>query len=232
MNDLKHIAFIADGNGRWAKKLGRDRTHGHNVGSDVIKDISIHLKSKYNLEAVSFYIFSTENWKRPKAEINFILKILDLKLKKWVGLFLEENVRLKFIGSRANLDKKLVKLLEKYEKLTEHCDEMTLNLCFNYGSRLEIVEATKQIVDSGVTSEEIDEKLFEKYLYTAEMPEVDLLVRTSGEKRISNFYLWQIAYSELMFLDCYWPEINNEIIDQVIEDYNNRNRRYGGITCE
>lgn len=229
MSDLKHVAFICDGNGRWAKARGRERTYGHNVGSDVVKDVAIYMKRKYEVSSISFYIFSTENWKRPKHEVMVILKLLDMKMKKWIGLFLEEKVRLKFIGSRVDIDSKLVSFMEKYEKMTEHCNEMTLNLCFNYGGRREIVEAVQNIVRDNIESDNIDEGLLNSYMYTANQEDVDLLIRTSGECRISNFYLWQLAYSELAFVDCYWPDINEEIIDKTIFDYNNRNRRFGGI---
>lgn len=229
MNELKHVAFICDGNGRWAKNLGKERTYGHNIGSDVVKDIAIHMKRKYSLECVSFYIFSTENWKRPKHEVMFIVKMLNIKLKKWVQLFLDEDVALKFIGSKNGLSKDLIDLMEKYENLTKHCKTMTINLCFNYGSRLEITEAVQSIVNDNVLVENIDEQLISNYLYTKGQAEVDLLIRTSGEQRISNFYLWQLAYSELSFVDCFWPEVTPEIIDVVINEYNNRSRRFGDI---
>ncbi len=229
MSKLKHVAFICDGNGRWAKKQGKERTYGHNIGSDTVKDVAIHMKKHHQVEAVSFYIFSTENWKRPKHEVLVILKLLDSKMKKWVNLFLEENVRLKFIGSRVGLDKSLIKFMDKYEKLTEHCNEMTLNLCFNYGGRREIIEGIQALISDNIAASDVSEELFSNYLYTKDQPEVDLLIRTSGEYRISNYYLWQLAYSELAFVDCYWPDITSEVIDNVIDDYNKRNRRFGGI---
>ncbi len=227
MDKIRHIAFICDGNGRWAKAQGKERTYGHNVGSDVVKDITMHIKRNHDIEMLSFYIFSTENWKRPKIEVNFILKMLELKLNKWYKLFLEENFKLQFIGYRGDLDKKIVKMLEKYENLTKHCDGMTINICFNYGGRKEIVEAAKSIVRDNVAVEDIDEEIFGKYLYNN--VDIDLLIRTSGEQRISNFYLWQLAYSEMEFLDCYWPELTNEIIDESINEFKKRNRRFGGI---
>ncbi len=229
MSDLKHVAFICDGNGRWAKSRNKERTYGHNIGSDVVKDVAIHMKKQYGVSSVSFYIFSTENWKRPKHEIMIILKLLESKMKKWINLFLEENVRLKFIGSRENLDSSLIKFMEKYESITKECNEMTLNLCFNYGARLEIVEAIKNIVNDNIDVNLIDEELVSNYMYTKNQEEVDLLIRTSGEFRISNFYLWQLAYTELAFIDCYWPDINEKIIDTVISDYQNRSRRFGGL---
>ncbi len=227
MTNIKHIAFICDGNGRWAKKQHRERTYGHSVGSDVVKDIAIHLKKNYSLEKVSFYIFSTENWKRPMVEVAFIIKMLNIKLNKWYKLFLEENVKLKFIGSRDGLDKNLIKLFDKYEDLTKDCSDMTLNLCFNYGGRNEIVDATKKVIENGISVDTLDETEFSKYLY--EPDDVDLLIRTSGEKRISNYFLWQLAYSEMIFLDCYWPELTFEIVDDSIEKYMKRSRRFGGI---
>ncbi len=227
MDKIKHIAFICDGNGRWAKKQGKDRTYGHNVGSDVVKDITMHIKRNYKVDKLSFYIFSTENWKRPKVEVAFIIKMLDIKLKKWYKLFLEENVRLKFVGSREGIDQSLVKLFDNYENLTKDCDGMILNICFNYGGRKEIVDATKKIVESNVAIEDINEELLQSYLY--ESDDIDLLIRTSGEKRISNFYLWQLAYSEMVFLDCYWPELSSTVLDSALEDYMSRNRRFGGI---
>lgn len=227
MDKIKHIAFICDGNGRWAKNHGKERTHGHNVGSDVVKDITMHIKKNHNVDKLSFYIFSTENWKRPKVEVAFIIKMLDVKLKKWYKLFLEENVRLKFVGSREGLEPSLIKLFDNYENLTSECDGMTLNICFNYGGRKELIEATKSIVNDNVKVEDINEDLFESYLY--ENDDVDLLIRTSGEKRISNFYLWQLAYSEMVFLDCFWPELTTDKLDTALEEYMSRNRRFGGI---
>lgn len=227
MDNIKHIAFICDGNGRWAKKRGKERTSGHNVGSDVVKDIAIHIKNNHNVDILSFYIFSTENWNRPKVEVAFIIKMLDVKLKKWIKLFIDENVQLKFIGSREGLSPSLINLFEKYENLTKDCNEMVVNLCFNYGGRKEIVEATKKIVAEGIDINEIDEELVSSYMY--EVNDVDLLIRTSGEQRISNFYLWQLAYSEMIFLDCLWPDLTPEIVDQSINDFMKRNRRFGGI---
>lgn len=227
MDKIKHIAFICDGNGRWAKMRGKERTAGHNVGSDVVKDVAIHVKNNYDVDIVSFYIFSTENWNRPKAEIAFIIKMLDIKLKKWIKLFLDENVKLQFIGSRENLSPSLIKLFDKYENITKDCNEMTLNLCFNYGGRTEIVEATKRIIEDGIDVSEINEQLFSSYLY--EVNDVDLLIRTSGEQRVSNYYLWQLAYSEMIFLDCLWPDLTSDIIDESINKFMKRDRRFGGV---
>ncbi|MFV0499595.1 MAG: polyprenyl diphosphate synthase [Bacilli bacterium] len=227
MKEIGHIAFICDGNGRWAKSKSHERTYGHSVGSEVVKNIAIYIKKSYKVKKLSFYIFSTENWKRPKVEVAYIIKMIDVKLKKWHKLFIKENVRLKFIGSREGLSKSLLKIFEKYELLTKDCDGMVLNLCFNYGGRTEIIDATKKIISDNIDSEQINEELFKEYLY--EPDDVDLLIRTSGEKRISNYLLWQLAYSELVFIDYYWPEMNNKLFDKAIEEYNSRNRRYGGL---
>ncbi len=227
MDKIKHIAFICDGNGRWATAQGKERIQGHSVGSEVVKDVAMYINDNYNVDVISFYIFSTENWKRPKVEVAFIVKMLDKKLKQWTELFLEKNVRVQFIGSRVNISKSLLKTFEKYENLTKDCDGMTLNICFNYGGRLEIVEAAKNIVADNVAVEDINEELFASYLY--ESTDIDLLIRTSGEQRISNYYLWQLAYSEMFFLDCYWPDLSSKNIDEVLSEYLKRNRRFGGI---
>ncbi len=232
MSSLKHIAFICDGNGRWAKKQGLERTYGHQVGSEVIKESLMHLKSKHGIETVSYYIFSTENWNRPKHEVMFIIRALDRQLKKWAPILKSENVRLKFIGSRNNLTPKVLKIIEKYESMLSDGKEMTMNLCFNYGGKTEIVETIQKIIDAGVVSEDVDEEFVSKYLYTKDQSDVDLIVRTSGEKRISNFYLWQAAYAELIFVDEYWPEMSNEVLDNIIDEYHTRTRRFGGLKDE
>lgn len=232
MDKLKHVAFICDGNGRWASKQNKPRTFGHARGAEVVKEITMALKHRHDVSAATFYIFSTENWKRPKAEVAFIINAIDGYLAKWMNVFNEERVRVRFIGNRNGLAKSIIKTFDKYEGLTKHHTEFDLNIAFNYGSRDELVQVVKGIVDDKISSDDINEELINSRLYTSYLPEVDLLVRTSNELRISNFLLWQIAYSELYFTEVLWPDFSIDELDKAIESYYRRDRRYGGLVDE
>ncbi|MFN3691786.1 MAG: isoprenyl transferase [Fervidobacterium sp.] len=229
---LQHIAFIMDGNGRWAKKRGKPRTYGHLIGSYKLKDV-VRWCANRGVKYTTFYAFSTENWKRPRDEVNFILNLLSEKIDEFYEDFQKENVRLRFIGKISELPDLMRKKCEHYEEYTKNNDRIQAIIAFNYGGRLEILDAAKKlfldITNSKVSLEEINEKLFGNYLYLPDVPDPDLVIRTSGEQRISNFLIWQIAYSELYFSQLYWPDFSEEELQKAIDEYLKRERRFGGI---
>jgi undecaprenyl diphosphate synthase len=227
----KHIAFIMDGNGRWAQKRYMPRTVGHTMGAKQFKNIVSRCRN-LGIQYITFYAFSTENWKRPEIEVSAILKLLQEYMVE-VRKFFSQETKLLFIGNRAVLDPELRAQMEALENDTKDFDKMTLLIAFNYGSREEIVHSTKEIIKE-VTSnklniEDIDEKCFNNHLYTKDIPDVDLLIRPSGEYRISNFLLWQCAYAEFYFTDVLWPDFNKDELDKAIISFAGRKRRFGGI---
>ncbi|WP_035589222.1 isoprenyl transferase [Hippea jasoniae] len=228
----EHVAIIMDGNGRWAQSHGRRRTYGHYIGSKVVDDITkaaVEFKIKY----LTLYTFSTENWKRPKSEVRFLMGLLKSSLKKKRKLFKDNNVRFNVIGDVSVFDEIIQNLLMQLMDETKDNEAVVLTLALNYGGKLDILRAAKTIAkrveDGELSSKDINEKLFEAHLYTANMPDVDLLIRTGGEKRISNFLLWQAAYAEFVFFDKYWPEFTKEDLWQAIEEFSQRKRRFGGL---
>lgn len=220
---LRHIAFIMDGNGRWATKRGMPREYGHKKGVEVFKEITEYCH-KIGVKYVTVYAFSTENWKRPKREVDAIMKLLDEYLDKSKSG--SENVRVCFIGDKSKLDPAIVNKIELLEKSTASCED-TLNIAMNYGSRAEIVNACNKLIAEGKT--EISESDLNSALYTGSCPDPDLIVRTGGDLRISNFLLWQAAYSELYFTDTLWPDMTPSNVDKAIEDFYSRKRRFGGL---
>lgn len=227
-----HIAIILDGNGRWAKKRGLPRTYGHKVGSENLNKTAINC-SKLGIKVLSVYAFSTENWSRPKDEVDYLMK-LPLEFEKtYKGNFKENDIKVIFSGRRDRFSKENIELLNKIEEKTKDRQGLILNICFDYGSYTEILTATKEISllykENKIKLEDIDEKLFENHLYTKDLPKLDLLIRTSGELRISNFLLWQLAYSELYFTKKLWPDFNNKELLKAIDNYQRRNRTYGGL---
>jgi len=228
----KHIAIIMDGNGRWAKKRGLPRIAGHWAGAEVLRDI-VKFSAEIEVKVLSIFAFSSENWKRPFDEVNSILNLLLYYFKKEVNNLHNNNVKIKISGEWQHLPHKIADEIQRDIELTKHNTGLILNIVLNYGSRKEIVRACRELcneVKNGkINMEEIDEKLFEKYLYTAGLPDPDLLIRPSGELRISNFLLWQIAYAELWFTDKYWPEFCREDLFNAILDYQKRERRFGGL---
>lgn len=232
MSDLRHIAIIMDGNGRWARKQGLPRVAGHHVGMNVLRKIVRHAAGR-QLEWLTLFAFSSENWSRPQEEVNHLIGLLKLFIQRDLRELHNENIRIRVIGGRQHLAVEIRQMLEEAEALT--CNNTGLNLvvAFNYGGRDEIVRAVTKIavdVESGVLkSTEITQDRFETYLDTAGIPSPDLVIRTSGEQRLSNFLLWQAAYSELSFVDCYWPDFSPASLDHVIDDYNRRERRFGNI---
>ena len=221
---LRHIAFIMDGNGRWAKNRGLDRPEGHKVGVKVFENIALSCFDM-GVEAVTFYAFSTENWKRPPAEIKVIMGLLSLYLDKCRGDLVKRGVRMRVIGDKSALDPSLVKKIEALERDTAKFDKV-INVAINYGGRDEIVHACKTLIAEG---KEITKENISSALYTGDCVEPDLVIRTAGEKRLSNFLLWQSSYSELYFTDTLWPDFTDDDLILAINDFYSRRRRYGGL---
>lgn len=222
-----HIGYIVDGNRRWAKERNLTSFEGYLAGYKAISEVakaSFELGIKY----VSAYIFSTENWKRSSDEVGKLMGLVLRLLTTDLSIFEKNNIKLKILGTRDKLSGDIIKAIEKAESRTADNSGGTLAICFNYGGHQEIIDATKKIIQSGVASEDINVELFEQNLYAPEVPSVDLVVRTSGEQRISNFMLWRVAYSELLFLDKYWPDMTKRDVSAIIDEYNNRSRRFGG----
>ena len=218
---LKHIAFIMDGNGRWASSRGMPREYGHKNGARVFREITEYCH-KIGIKYITVYAFSTENWKRPKREIDAIMKLLD----EYLDRQRPENASIRFIGDVSVLDEKLFAKIKALENETAGHD-CVLNVAMNYGSRAEIVNACNKLIRAGVT--EVSEKDVNDALYTGDCPDPDLIVRTGGDLRISNFLLWQAAYSELYFTETLWPDMKAEDVDRAVADFYSRKRRYGGL---
>ena len=216
-----------DGNGRWAKKRSLPRTAGHVAGSKNFKEIARYA-NKIGLKYLTVYAFSTENWKRPKDEVDNIMNILRDYLKDAKN-FKDENIRVKFIGDIDALDEDIRLLIDDAEKESENATGLKLNIALNYGGRDEIVHAVKKIVESGIPADMINEDTIGNNLYTAGMPDPDFIIRPSGEYRLSNYLIWQSAYAEYWFSNILWPDFKPKHLDMAIEDYLKRNRRYGGI---
>ena len=226
----RHIAIIMDGNGRWAKQKGRLRVFGHENGVHTVRN-TVESCVKIGLEYLTLYTFSTENWNRPKIEVQTLMRLLVSSLKKELSTFQKNNVRLNTIGDISLLPKRAYKeLLEVMEK-TKGNSGMTLTLALSYGAREELKNAVKAIAvkvkNNIISPDAIDETIINTHLYTHDLPDVDLLIRTSGEHRISNFLLWQIAYAELYFIDVFWPDFKEEHLVAAIKNYQNRERRFG-----
>ncbi|PKH66388.1 di-trans,poly-cis-decaprenylcistransferase [Flavobacterium sp. ALD4] len=226
----KHLAIIMDGNGRWAKQQGLLRAFGHESGTKSVKTI-IKTCAKLGIDNLTLYAFSTENWNRPKLEVDTLMKILIKSLKKELPTLLESNIKLNTIGNIEKLPQSAQKeLLEVIDK-TKNNDHMTLTLALSYGSREEIVNAVKNICNkvknNTISIDSIDDSIINEHLYTQNLPDVDLLIRTSGEHRISNFLLWQIAYAELYFTDVLWPDFKEQDLYEAIISYQKRERRFG-----
>ncbi len=226
----EHVAIIMDGNRRWAKKNNLNTPQGHKEGAENLKRIA-KFANKIGIKHLTVYAFSTENWKRSQEEVGAIMKLLKFYLLDFFN-WSDENIKINVLGRIAELPKDLKDQIHKIEEKTKNNTGLVLNICFNYGGRDEIVTATKNIVqkvlDGELKIEDINEKLFSNYLYTANQPDPDLLIRTSGEERISNFLPWQISYSEFVFTDKFWPEYNEQEFLNSIQIYQKRTRRFGG----
>ena len=229
---INHIAFIMDGNGRWAKKRLLPRTAGHKEGCKRIIEI-IRLCIKYGIKVSSLYAFSTENWNRPKDEIDFLFNYLKVFFEDYIDEFIEKGVQVRVSGDITKLPIETQNIINKCVDLTKNLNVHIFNICLNYGSRPEILRATKLIAEDVkkgiINTNNIDDNLFKKYLYTKDLPEIDLLIRTSGEQRLSNFLLYQLAYSEFIFTPTYWPDFKEKEFIDCLKEYESRDRRFGKI---
>lgn len=220
-----HIAIIMDGNGRWAKKKGLPRTFGHKEGAVALRKIITHA-AKIGVKYLTVYAFSTENWKRSQEEVSALMFLFKSYIKNEEKNIMENNIRFMVSGRRENVSKSLLEAIDTLQEKSKNNSGLTFNIAFNYGGRAEILDAVNRILKSGRT--EITEEEFSKYLYN-NIPDPELLIRTSGELRISNFLLWQIAYSEIYVTDTLWPDFDEKELDKAIESYNKRERRFGGV---
>ncbi len=224
-NILKHLAIIMDGNGRWAKERGFIRTKGHEKGADTIRDITKYCAEHRTIETVTLYAFSTENWKRPKYEVDFLMRLLDRWLKQELKTYHKFGARFETVGNIEGFSPKLQETIASIKAQTAHHRNVTQILALNYGSREEIAKAASRLANRG---EEITEDSLGQELNTS-YSDIDLLVRTSGEQRLSNFLLWQLSYSEFFFTPTLWPDFTPEELDRIINQYINRDRRFGGL---
>jgi undecaprenyl diphosphate synthase len=226
-----HVAIIMDGNGRWARQRGLPRRAGHRAGTENIRQV-IERFADYGVKYLTLYAFSTENWSRPRTEVRTLMQILSRVLKRETKHFVENGIRLLHVGRLDGLSPRLQReVLEAIER-TKDCDRMTVCVAFNYGGRDEILDATRRLMTDGVSPDDLDEEAFASYLYTAHVPDPDLIIRTAGEMRVSNFLLWQGAYAEFYSTAVYWPDFDSEDIDQALLAYSQRKRRFGGLLPE
>ena len=221
----RHIAIIMDGNGRWAKKRGLPRTAGHKVGAETFRDIATYCR-ELGVEYLTVYAFSTENWKRPKDEVDTIMELLEQYLQEAINTMERNHIRLKILGDTAALSPKLQQMVAQTNAISTHYQGFQANICLNYGGRSEILRAARLCAEAG---EEWTEENFGKYLWSAGIPDPELIIRPSGELRLSNFLLWQCAYSEFYFCDTLWPDFDRAALDRAIIDYQGRDRRFGGV---
>jgi len=224
----KHVAIIMDGNGRWAAQRHLPRVEGHRAGIDSVRDV-VETSARLGIEVLTLYAFSVENWKRPRTEINTLMTLLKRYLRLELGTLLKNDIRFRVVGRKDELAADVQEELDLAMRQTEHNRGMLFNIALNYGGRAEIVDAVKRLIAAGVTPEQVDERKFGEFLYTAGQPDPDLLIRTSGELRVSNFLLWQIAYSEIWVTETLWPDFRRRHLLEAVVAYQKRDRRYGGI---
>ncbi len=231
MKECSHVAIIMDGNGRWAKAQGKPRTAGHLAGADNVRTIAI-AANELGVKYLTLYAFSTENWKRSQEEVGYLMKLPKFFFEKYMKEFIERGFRIRIIGEMNALPEGTAQVLREAEEESASNTGLSLNIAMNYGSQREILLAAKAYardVAEGKADLNLDETGFEQYLMTKDFPPVDLLIRTSGEQRISNYLLWQIAYAELEFVDEAWPEFTPEVLKRCLEEYSHRDRRFGGV---
>jgi len=224
MNKAKHIAIIMDGNGRWAEAQGKKRVKGHEAGAKVVKEITTYCSNHADIERLTLYAFSTENWKRPRLEVEFLMKLLQKYLENELGSYLQNNVKFEAIGDIRAFSKSLQKTIKTVEEKTAHCDGLVQSLALNYGSQDEILRAVNSLrkYEENITTEMLNNALDCKQ-------DVDLLIRTGGDKRLSNFLLWQSAYAELFFTDTLWPDFTSKELEKIIHKFTKVERRFGGL---
>lgn len=221
----RHIAIIMDGNGRWAKKRGLPRTAGHKVGAEVFRDIATYCQ-ELGIEYLTIYAFSTENWKRPKDEVDVLMSLLEQYLQEAIDTMERDHIRLRVLGDVAGLSPQLQRMIDETNAISTHYQGFQANICLNYGGRAEILRAARLCAEAG---KEWTEENFSKYLWSAGIPDPELIIRPSGELRLSNFLLWQCAYSEFYFCDTLWPDFKRKDLDLAIIDFQHRDRRFGGV---
>jgi undecaprenyl diphosphate synthase len=225
---IKHVAIIMDGNGRWAKQRGRSRIEGHREGVKRVDEI-IKTALDLKLNALTLYAFSMENWQRPKKEINSLMGILEHYLKREMKRIARNNIVFRAIGNLERLPENIQEILAQFEHITRKNNGLFLTSALSYGSKEEIITAVKCIIRDGLTPEEVGKKTFERYLFTSGLPDPDLIIRTSGEMRLSNFLLWQAAYAELYFTETLWPDFGREEFISAVKEYRKRERRFGAL---
>ncbi len=224
--NLQHIAIIMDGNRRWAKEKLLPSAMGHQKGVDSLRS-TMRLFDEFGIKYLTVYAFSTENWNRKKEEVEFLMGLLAKTLLNELDDMHRENVKIRFLGDISQLNKNLIKIVNDAQEKTKNNTGVNLNIAFNYGARNEIVHAMQSIIKEGIAPEQISEETISKHLYTKDIPDPDLLIRTGGEKRISNYLLWQLAYSEIYVTDTYWPEFDRKELTKAIVEFEKRNRRFG-----
>ena len=222
-----HVAVIMDGNGRWAAQRGLRPTDGHRAGTENIR-AAIEAFAERGVRCLTLFAFSTENWKRPRPEVRGLMRILSSTIDREVQPLHEAGVKLRYIGRLDALDTRLRRKIDEAITLTQHNDRMTVCVAFNYGSRAELVDAVRRMVADGLDPDEVSERTLSDYLYTRELPDPDLIIRTGGDQRVSNFLLWQAAYAEYIFSDTYWPDFCENDVDQALAAYAQRTRNFGG----
>ena len=226
MNELNHIAIIMDGNGRWGLKKKGSRNYGHLQGLKTVRTV-IKLSISRKIPFLTLYTFSTENWSRPESEINFLFDLIRKSLKKEIKDIIKQGIKINIIGKKAGLPQDIKRTIKILEKETLHNKVITLNLALNYGSKEEIINACKNL--SKTNEKEINVNNFEKKLYTRDMPDPEILIRTGGAKRLSNFLLWQLAYTEIFFLDKLWPDFNEKDFNKILNKFHNIERKFGKV---
>lgn len=222
MGELKHLGVIADGNRRWAKEQGLPSIEGHRAGLKAIEKM-VEAAAKAGISYITFYVFSTENWGRSEKEVSYIMKLAETKLLNYAEKLAKNNAKMVILGSKNRVSPKLASMIERAEKVTEDCTGITVGFCFNYGGEVEIADAATIAASEG----DITPETIRKHLYHPEIPDVDMVVRTSGEERISGFMLWRASYAEFMFVKKYFPEMSGDDIDDIMKEYESRSRRFG-----
>lgn len=226
MNKLNHLAIIVDGNGRWAKSIGKIRSYGHLKGYENLKKIINYVNDNLDIKYISLFVFSTENFKRSKDEVDYLMNLFKKGFKEEKDVYIKKNMKVVFSYKKEGLSKDIISIIEEVEFSTKANTGLVVNFCLNYGGRSEIVDACKKIINDKIDKNDITEDLFKDYLYN-KLPDIDLMIRTSGEQRISNFMLWSLSYSELYFTKTYFPAFTTTELLEIIDDFNNRDRRYG-----